>query len=189
MRVADTRAAPPLRQALAAALPAVPLVAGAFDAATFAGADLIAISPGVPTGASGDRRAAVARGVDLVGDIELFARALPPTQKLLAVTGSNGKTTVTALAGALCAAAGLDDHRRRQHRHAGARRSCRPDGRWPDVYVLELSSFQLETTSSLRPLAATVLNVTEQPPRPLPRHRRLRGGEGAHLRATAACRC
>ncbi|HSN46953.1 MAG TPA: UDP-N-acetylmuramoyl-L-alanine--D-glutamate ligase [Casimicrobiaceae bacterium] len=158
VRVADTRAAPPCAKALAAALPAVPFVAGDFDAATFAGADLIAISPGVPQ-AHPEIIAAVARGADLVGDIELFARALPPTQKLLAVTGSNGKTTVTALAGALCAAAGLETI-------VGGNIGTPvldllpTDGRWPGVYVLELSSFQLETTSSLAPLAATVLNIT-----------------------------
>ncbi|MBK6336337.1 MAG: UDP-N-acetylmuramoyl-L-alanine--D-glutamate ligase [Betaproteobacteria bacterium] len=159
VRVADTRAAPPYAQRLAASLPGVPQLAGEWTAATFAGADLIAISPGVPKEHPAIA-AAVARGVDLVGDIELFARALPPTQKLLAITGSNGKTTVTALAGALCTAAGLDT--------VVAGNIGTPvldilpaDGRWPDVYVLELSSYQLETTSSLLPLAATVLNVTE----------------------------
>ena len=159
VRVADTRAAPPYAQRLAASLPGVPQLAGEWTAATFAGADLIAISPGVPK-EHPEIAAAVARGVDLVGDIELFARALPPTQKLLAITGSNGKTTVTALAGALCTAAGLDTV------VAGnigtpVLDTLPADGRWPDVYVLELSSYQLETTSSLLPLAATVLNVTE----------------------------
>ncbi|MBK7794136.1 MAG: UDP-N-acetylmuramoyl-L-alanine--D-glutamate ligase [Betaproteobacteria bacterium] len=159
VRVADTRATPPYAQRLAASLPGVPQLAGEWTAATFAGADLIAISPGVPKEHPAIA-AAVARGVDLVGDIELFARALPPTQKLLAITGSNGKTTVTALAGALCTAAGLDT--------VVAGNIGTPvldilpaDGCWPDVYVLELSSYQLETTSSLLPLAATVLNVTE----------------------------
>jgi UDP-N-acetylmuramoylalanine--D-glutamate ligase len=106
---------------------------------------------------------AVARGAEIAGDIELFARALPISQKLIAISGSNGKTTVTSLSGALCKAAGL---------------SCivagnigepvldvlarvEASGAWPDVFVLELSSFQLETTASLRPTAATVLNVTE----------------------------
>jgi UDP-N-acetylmuramoylalanine--D-glutamate ligase len=86
--------------------PGIPLATGPFTAETMAGADLIAISPGV------DPRhpaiaAAAARGVEIVGDVELFARALPPSQKVLAITGSNGKSTVTALAGALCRAAGL----------------------------------------------------------------------------------
>lgn len=165
VRVADTRSAPPFADELRAALPEVPLITGPLADATFAGADLIAISPGV-------RRdqpsivAAQARGAQLVGDIELFAHALPPDQKVLAITGSNGKTTVTALTGALCRAAGLntviagnigdavldvlvpyiDSSRARL---------------WPDVFVLELSSFQLETTASLAPTAAAVLNITE----------------------------
>ncbi len=104
--------------------------------------------------------AAVARGVELVGDVELFARALPAGQKVIAITGSNGKTTVTALTGALCRAAGL------AALVAGNIGDAVLDalpatGAWPDVYVLELSSFQLETTSSLEPTAATVLNVTD----------------------------
>src|SRR5262249_58143465 len=82
------------------------LIAGPIDDTTFIGADLIAISPGVAKDQPAIA-AAVARGVELVGDIELFARALPPEQKVLAITGSNGKTTVTALTGALCRAADL----------------------------------------------------------------------------------
>ncbi len=163
--VADTRSAPPYAAPLREALPQLPILTGAFTDATFEGADLIAISPGV-------RRdlppiaAAVARGVELVGDIELFARALPPEQKLLAITGSNGKTTVTALTGALCRAAGLAAVVAGNIGNAvldvlepitaGTRRR-----EWPDVFVLELSSFQLETTVSLKPAAATVLNVTD----------------------------
>src|SRR5689334_11969477 len=95
VRVADTRSDPPFAKQLP-----VPVATGPFDDATFAGADMIAISPGVPKDQPAIA-AAVARGVALVGDVELFARALPPAQKVLAITGSNGKTTVTALTGAL----------------------------------------------------------------------------------------
>lgn len=162
VRVADTREAPPLAATLAQEAPGVPLATGPFADATFAGADLVAISPGIAKDQRPIARAA-ARGIGVVGDIELFARALPHGQKVLAITGSNGKTTVTSLTGALAQAAGLAT------RVAGnigdpvldvlAGIEC--DGRWPDLFVLELSSFQLETTSSLSPLAATVLNVTE----------------------------
>jgi UDP-N-acetylmuramoylalanine--D-glutamate ligase len=164
VRVADTRRAPPHAAELATLLPAVPLAAGPFDDETLEGADLIAISPGVPKDQPAIA-AAVARGVELVGDIELFARALPPDQKVLAITGSNGKTTVTALTGALCRAAGLTTVVAGNIGDAvldilvpyedGARARM-----WPDVFVLELSSFQLETTSSLATTAAAVLNVT-----------------------------
>ncbi len=159
VRVADTRPAPPFADRLAASLPAIPLATGPLTEATFAGVDLVAISPGV----AGDHPAlvaAVARGAELAGDIELFARALPPAQKVIAITGSNGKTTVTALTGALCRAAGL---RTVVAGNIGdAVLDALPaDGAWPDVYVLELSSFQLESTSRLSPIAATVLNVTD----------------------------
>src|SRR6185369_8768095 len=106
VRVADTRPSPPFATELAAALPGVRVLAGPFTAATFEGADLVAISPGVAKDHPAIA-AAVAGGAELAGDIELFARELPPEQKVIAVTGSNGKSTVTALTGALCCAAGL----------------------------------------------------------------------------------
>jgi len=158
-RVADTRTTPPFADRLAAALPGIDVVTGPFTDATFAGADLIAISPGVAK----DQPAiiaAVAAGAELVGDVELFARALPPEQKVLAITGSNGKTTVTALTGALCRAAGLATVVAGNIGEA-VLDALPADGGWPDVFVLELSSFQLETTSSLVPTAACVLNVTD----------------------------
>ncbi|MCC6868267.1 MAG: UDP-N-acetylmuramoyl-L-alanine--D-glutamate ligase [Burkholderiales bacterium] len=161
VRVADTRVQPPL----AAALPDVALVTGPFGDATFAGADLIAISPGVAKDQPAIA-AAVARGAELVGDIELFARALPAEQKVLAITGSNGKTTVTALTGALCRAGGLRAVVAGNIGDAVLDVLARFAGpvaaeTWPDVFVLELSSFQLETTWSLVPTAAAVLNVTD----------------------------
>jgi len=108
-------------------------------------------------------RDAVARGVELVGDIELFARALPRGQKLLAITGSNGKTTVTALTGKLLHAADLTTTALGNIGEPvlDALVAYERGMAWPDVFVLELSSFQLETTSSLEPTAAAVLNVTE----------------------------
>lgn len=165
VRVADTRSAPPLAAELARTLPEVPLATGPIDTATFDGVDLIAISPGVAKDQPAIA-AAVARGVELVGDVELFARALPPGQKVLAITGSNGKTTVTALTGALCRAAGLQTVVAGNIGDAVLDVLVRFDGpaaseRWPDVFMLELSSFQLETTWTLDPVAATVLNVTD----------------------------
>jgi UDP-N-acetylmuramoylalanine--D-glutamate ligase len=159
VRVADTRPAPPFADRLAAALPGVMLTTGPFTDSTFAGADLVAVSPGVATDHPAIA-AAVARGADLAGDIELFARALPAAQKVLAITGSNGKTTVTALTGALARAAGLSTVVAGNIGDA-VLDALPADGDWPDVFVLELSSFQLETTSNLVPVAATVLNVTE----------------------------
>ena len=171
VRVADSRAAPPHAARLARELPQAPLATGKFSDATLAGAELIAISPGI------DRReapiaSAVKRGVPVVGDVELFAQALKQsgtrnsklgTAKVLAVTGSNGKSTVTVMTGEICRAAG------RETVVAGniglpvldALAAVEDGGRAPDVFILELSSFQLESTQSLEPDAATVLNVTE----------------------------
>ncbi len=162
VRIADTREHPPAATQLAAELPQVPLACGAFGASTFAGADLIVISPGIAKDHPAIA-AAVARGVELVGDVELFARALPPGQKVLAITGSNGKTTVATLTGALVRAAGLSVavvgnigvpvlDVLREHEQGAP---------WPDVFVIELSSFQLETTTRLKCVAAAVLNVSE----------------------------
>jgi UDP-N-acetylmuramoylalanine--D-glutamate ligase len=161
VRVADTRETPPNAATLARDFPGVALECGPFSASTFAGVDTIAISPGVAKDQPAIARA-VADGASLVGDVELFARALPPEQKVLTVTGTNGKTTVTALTGELVKAAGLSgvvagnigtpvlDVLERRERGR----------RWPDVFVLELSSYQLETTASLHATAAAVLNVT-----------------------------
>ena len=162
VRAADTRDAPPCAAQLAAELPRVRLASGPFTDATFEGADLVVISPGLAKDEPAIA-AAAARGIEIVGDVELFARALPPGQKLLAVTGSNGKSTVSALTGSLSRAAGMDvavignigepvlDALAEYEGAAG----------WPDALVIELSSFQLETTASLKATAATVLNVSE----------------------------
>jgi len=171
VRVADSRAEPPHAARLARELPQVALATGAFSDGTLRGADLIAISPGL------DRREApiaraIARGVQVAGDVELFAQALkaPDTRpstlvspKVLAVTGTNGKSTVTAMTGEICRAAG--------HETVVAGNIGTPaldalgaieDGTAaPEVVVLELSSFQLESTASLEPAAAAMLNLTE----------------------------
>jgi UDP-N-acetylmuramoylalanine--D-glutamate ligase len=163
VRVADTRAAPPRLAELRRSLPAVPAHCGPFRDELFAGVDLIAASPGAPLAEPAVRRS-LAAGVRVVGDIELFAKALPERRpQILAVTGTNGKSTVTALAGAMARAAGadcevagnigpavLDALMRREDTE-------QPAGLW----VLELSSFQLETTASLAADAATVLNISE----------------------------
>lgn len=167
VRATDSRPAPPHADHLAEAFPEVRLTLGGFEAADFDWADLVVVSPGVAL-ATPEIAAAAAAGKDVVGDIELFARALgqlwPGSRtRVIAITGSNGKSTVTSLAGHLCAAAGLDTvvagNIGLPVLDALAEREMA--GRAPDVWVLELSSFQLETTASLRPTAATVLNISE----------------------------
>jgi UDP-N-acetylmuramoylalanine--D-glutamate ligase len=163
VRGTDTRAAPPHAVHLAEAFPEVMLTLGAFVSSDFDWADIIVVSPGVAI-VTPEIQAVVKAGKDVVGDVELFARAIPGFgSKVIAITGSNGKSTVTMLTGHLCTAAGLDTviagNIGLPVLDALAEREL--SGRMPDVWVLELSSFQLETTRSLRPDAATVLNISE----------------------------
>ncbi|MDR2710962.1 MAG: UDP-N-acetylmuramoyl-L-alanine--D-glutamate ligase, partial [Burkholderiales bacterium] len=160
--IADTRETPPYAERVRYEWPQMNIHCGALTSELFDGIDMIAISPGVPK----DHlliQQAVARGAELVGDVELFARALPPEQKVLAITGTNGKTTTTALTQALCEAADLTAMAAGNIGDAvlDVLEKAESSGNWPDVFVLELSSYQLETTTSLTPAAATVLNVSE----------------------------
>ena len=106
LSVADTRENPPGLEALKVELPQVSIHTGAFTAASFADVDLIVASPGVPL-AETEIQAAIQRGVRVVGDVELFAQFRPTSAKVIAITGANGKTTVTTLVGEICKAAGL----------------------------------------------------------------------------------
>ncbi len=166
VRAADTRNAPPRRAELSRLLPDASVHLGGFTDELFEGVDLIAISPGVPLSEPAVARAR-ARGVAAVGDIELFARALPHESGsrplVVAITGTNGKSTVTALVGAMCRAAGLEcevaGNIGPPVLEALAKRESA--GRQAEAWVLELSSFQLETTASLDADAAAMLNLTE----------------------------
>ncbi|HEX6829645.1 MAG TPA: UDP-N-acetylmuramoyl-L-alanine--D-glutamate ligase, partial [Burkholderiales bacterium] len=133
--------------------------------------ELIVISPGVPR-EEPLVSAALERGTPVVGDVEIFARALdeaqppgatPAPARVIAITGTNGKTTVTSMAGAMCRRAGLDTEVAGNISPAvlDAWMQREDAGRLPQAWVLEVSSFQLESTWSLRPTAATVLNLTE----------------------------
>lgn len=165
VRVADSRQQPPNVDALRTSVPQAQLFAGPFAEAAFAGVDLLAISPGVDAREPLIQQA-TARGVPVVSEIELFAwgaRWLTPQAKIIAITGSNGKTTTTALVGALCAAAGW---RATVAGNIGpsaldALMAAIDNDALPEIWVLELSSFQLEATHTLNASAATLLNVSE----------------------------
>lgn len=153
----DSRVNPPGLAELQKNYPDVEVTVGHFDAPLLASVDLIVISPGVSLQESAVQQA-MANGVNVIGDVELFAQYRSPYSKLIAITGSNGKTTVTTLVGEICKQAGLKTI------VAGniglpVLDTLQMDA--PDVYVLELSSFQLETTSSLKADVATVLNISE----------------------------
>jgi len=151
--VVDSRAEPPGLEDLRRELPAVPVFTGGFDDEVFAAAERLVVSPGVAV-TEPHVRAARDRGAEILGDIELFAReAAAP---VVAVTGSNGKSTVTTLVGEMARLAGVEV--------AVGGNLGRPalDLLAPEneLYVLELSSFQLETTWSLHAEAAVVLNIS-----------------------------
>ena len=171
--VADTREAPPQLATLQAELPQVAFRAGAFEAGLVEGTDIRAVfkSPGLtPAAVAPVWQAAQAMGLWTGGELDLFAAALRELQadrsyapKVLAVTGTNGKTTTTALTGQLVAQAGkrvavagnigpnlLDVLT--QHLAADT---------LPEVWVLELSSFQLDGVQGFEPTASVLLNLTQ----------------------------
>jgi UDP-N-acetylmuramoylalanine--D-glutamate ligase len=168
VRVADTRSTPPCGAQLEREFPDVPVITGTFRPESFHNVDLIAISPGVPTTEPLVETAANS-GVPVVGDIELFAQALPTVSsaKVLAITGSNGKSTVTEMTVTMCRHAGLSTVVGGNiglpvlDALLGIESAANRGRRVPEVFVLELSSFQLETTSSLDAHVAACLNLTE----------------------------
>ncbi len=162
LRVADSRSAPPGLAQASMYVAAEQIFCGNFNDALFDGIELIAISPGVPLRDPAVERA-IARGIEVVGDIELFAQSLPKNhhQRILAITGANGKTTVTSMVEHLCKAAGKDAVAAGNISPAVLDVVLERGVNQPEVWVLELSSFQLETTSSLNADAATVLNISE----------------------------
>lgn len=150
-RVMDTRISPPGLDKLATS---VECHVGSLNEEWLLGADLIVASPGMAL-ANPALSSAAEAGVEIVGDVELFCREAQAP--IVAITGSNGKSTVTTLVGEMAKAAGWQ---------VGVGGNIglpvltllKPEYQ---LYVLELSSFQLETTSSLHAAAATILNVTE----------------------------
>ena len=151
VRVIDTRQQPAGADQLSKE---IPLHTGSLNQQWLLESDLIVISPGLAV-KTPEIQTALQAGVEVVGDIELFCRE--GDKPIVAITGSNGKSTVTTLVAEMAKAGGLSvgmggnigipalSLLNQQH----------------DLYVLELSSFQLETTYSLKAVAATVLNVTE----------------------------
>ena len=188
VRVADSREAPPNVDVLRAAVPEAELVCGEFAECTFAAIDLMAISPGVPVQTPAVQ-AAAGRGLPLVSEIELFAwgvRKYAPSSRIVAITGSNGKTTTTALTAHLLNAAGVTAVACGNISPSAldALMAAQDSQSMPSVWVLELSSFQLETTHSLAAAAATVLNISEDH---LDRHDGMAGYAAAKARVFDGC--
>ena len=171
--VADTRDDPPQLAALREHLPDAKFVSGDFNAALLqdTGVQAIFRSPGLsPQQVAPVIAAATERGLRVAGELGLFAQALADLKAargyspaVLAITGTNGKTTVTALAGQLVERAG------KRTAVAGnigptlleTLTQTLDSGELPQVWVIELSSFQLESVEGFEPTVATVLNVTQ----------------------------
>jgi len=151
---ADTRENPPRAAELS-----IPVAAGPFTESLLGGVDLVVLSPGLSLDEPVVREAS-RRKIPVLGDVELFAIEISkrsPVPRVIAITGSNGKSTVTSMVGEMCRKAGLDTV------VAGNIGLPVLDTLEKNaaVYVLELSSFQLETVKSLDAGSATVLNLSE----------------------------
>ncbi|MFL6658913.1 MAG: UDP-N-acetylmuramoyl-L-alanine--D-glutamate ligase, partial [Massilia sp.] len=172
VRVADTREAPQRLDALRAGVPQAEFVAGPLNEALLDTIDFVAVSPGLMP----ERElaeigpAAAVASIPVWGEIELFAQALAALKeergyapKLIAITGTNGKTTVTSLTGLLCQRAGLSTRVAGNISPAAldVLREVLESDSLPQAWILELSSFQLHTTFSLQADAATVLNLSQ----------------------------
>ena len=172
VRVADSRTTPPnvdTLRALAADASDIEIISGPFQDSLLDGVDMLAISPGISTQIP-IIDSAKRRHIPVISEIDLFAagiRTVTPDAKLIAVTGSNGKTTTVSLTAHLLNASGIP---------AIACGNISPSAldalmsvmdaspgftSKPEVWVLELSSFQLETTNWLQADAATLLNISE----------------------------
>jgi UDP-N-acetylmuramoylalanine--D-glutamate ligase len=177
LAVTDTRLSPPQLQALTALDPTIPVRLGALDTALLADAVFVIASPGLaltlPFFAEARRR-----GLEVVGDIELFARAA--TAPVAGITGTNGKSTVTTLVARMARRAGV----RVQVGGNLGEPALDLLGRGAELYVLELSSYQLEVTTRLACRAATVLNIT---PDHLDRYASLESYAAAKARIFARC--
>lgn len=175
--VTDSRSQPPGLEQMQREVPDAAMFLGGFSNAALGHADLVVLSPGVAPSEPFVREAE-SRGLPVVGDIELFSReAAAP---IVAVTGSNGKSTVTTLVGLMAQQAGRNTA---VGGNLGTPALDLLDAA-VELYVLELSSFQLESTHSLRAAAAAVLNIT---PDHMDRYASLDAYIGAKQRILEGC--
>lgn len=155
--VVDSRENPPGKEDLAKNFAEVPYFFGDFSVVKswFEQAQTLVVSPGIAV-ATPEIHAAKSRGAEVIGDIELFVRVAKAP--IVAITGSNGKSSVTTLVDLMAKCAGLQSL---AGGNLGEAALDLLDLPVPDLYVMELSSFQLETTHSLQAASAVVLNVSE----------------------------
>lgn len=171
--VCDTRDTPALLAPLKEKFPQVQFVGGALNTELLDGVDLLGWSPGlspVATEVAGFVSAAQAKGLSLDGEMEFFSQALLRLAdqygyqpSVAAITGTNGKTTTTLLTAHLCRTAGKRVVAAGNVSPAALDALCEAldNNNLPDIWVLELSSFQLETSTNFRSSAAVILNITQ----------------------------
>ena len=151
----DSREKPPMQQAIKTDFPEVPLYTGEFNANLLCHAETLLLSPGVSINEPAVIDA-INAGASVYGDIELFCRNI--NSPVIAITGSNGKSTVTTMVAEMARTAGITVGVGGNLGPPALDLLKKPE---PDLYILELSSFQLETVSSLNAVAATILNISE----------------------------
>src|SRR5581483_7198097 len=154
--VTDSRGAGDLGAVLAALPPDVQQALGGHPEAVFTGADLIVLSPGVPE--IPPLRAARAAGVAITGEMELASQFV--TASLVAITGTNGKSTTTTLCGSILAETGRPTFVGGNLGQPLAEAVGTPAAGAGGICVVEASSFQLETVETFRPGVAVLLNIT-----------------------------
>ena len=178
-KVVDTRNNPPGIDELKRDFPDISVHLGSFNKDWLNHADELIVSPGIPL-AEPAISEAVAAGASAIGDIELFCREV--TAPVVAITGSNGKSTVTALLGEMAAKAGVDAS---VGGNIGTPALDLLEDAEKALYILELSSFQLETTHSLQTAAATILNMS---PDHMDRYQSMVDYHGAKQRIYRGCK-
>jgi UDP-N-acetylmuramoylalanine--D-glutamate ligase len=158
--VTDAKPASALEAQIAALRGAAELELGGHDEATFRAADLVVVSPGVPE--IPPIRAARAAGVEVIAEIELAYRCLHPQANLIAITGTNGKSTTTSLTGSLCRKSGRPTFCGGNLGNAPLIDAVGGPADTPGgLVVAEVAGFMLETCAGFRPKVAVCLNITE----------------------------
>lgn len=153
--IVDSRFEPPGLEIIANDFPDIPLYLGSFNEEILCSANELIVSPGIAINEQSIKQA-IKAGVRVIGDIELFCQHV--SKPIIAITGSNGKSTVAILFSKMIEASGKSVELGGNIGTPALDLFLKQE---PDYYVLELSSFQLETTKSLNAIAAVVLNITE----------------------------
>ena len=156
--VVDSRESPPGLEEFQTSFSDIPLYLGGFHPEVLKQAEELVVTSGVPL-STPEIAEQMASGIPAIGDIELFARCV--TAPIIAITGSNGKSTTTSFVGEMAKCAGVDV---RVGGNLGTPALELIGNSEPELYVIEISNFQLEKTDSLKAAAATILNISQNHP-------------------------